>query len=208
MLTSFTHHTVSLLRYAPFLKTGNPAVIIISNWSLERVYHKALDKDPTALDSLLTRLEIVEVTDILDIEGFKEALAPASAATTVTPTTSPTAEDLSVTMSPREEELVASNSTIDLLPPNSPLMESSTSTPPLARHSAQPSTTTSQRYQILEEDLIPCAEQEVTREETVYEKFTRERREKRRKQQQEEDKLSAIDKIAIKGKTILFTGYN
>lgn len=183
-------------------------MIIISNFTLERCYHKALEKDPTALDSLLTRVEQIHLTHPLDIEGFKEALAQASPATTVTPTTSVVAEDSSVTISPREEELEASNSTIDLSPLNSPLMESPTSTPPLQRHSVQSLTTTTKEYEINEDELIPCKEVQVQREETSYEKFMRERREKVRKQQQEEDKISAIDKIAFKGKSILFTGYN
>ena len=110
-------------RYAPTIKRTNPAVIIISNFTLERCYHKALEKDPSALDSLLTRVEQIHLTHPLDIEGLKEALAQASPATTVTPTTSMVAEDSNVTISPREEELGASSSTIDLSPPNSPLME-------------------------------------------------------------------------------------
>ena len=185
----------------------NPSVVILSNWSPERVYSKAILKDPTALDSLLVRLQVVELTEPLDIDGFREALAQASPATTVTPTTSVVAEDSSVTISPREEELEASNSTIDLSPLNSPLMESPTSTPPLQRHSVQ-SLTMTKEYEINEDELIPCKEVQVQREETSYEKFMRERREKVRKQQQEEDKISAIDKIAFKGKSILFTGYN
>ena len=89
-------------------------MIIISNFTLERCYHKALEKDPSALDSLLTRVEQIHLTHPLDIEGFKEALAQASPATTVTPTTSVVAEDSSVTISPREEELEASSSTTDI----------------------------------------------------------------------------------------------
>ena len=192
-------------RYAPTIKRTNPAVIIISNYTLERCYHKALAKDPTALDSLLTRLEQIHLTAPLDIEGLREVLAPASAATTVIPTTLAPVEDSNVTTLTRVEELAASNSTIDLSPPNSPHTESVSSTPPLVHHSVQQSMN---RYQINEEELIPCQQEEVEREETTYERFMRERREKLRKQQQEEDKLSAIDRIAVKGKTILYTGYN
>lgn len=187
------------------IKSTNPAVIIASNWSPERVYHKALEKDPSALDSLLTRVEIVEITEPLDIDGFKEAIAQASAATTVTPTTSVLVEDLSVTTSPRVEELAASSSTIDQSPSNSPRTESPISTPPVRHLSPPPSTSKSKEYEINEEELIPCQEEEVQREETAYEKFMRERREKIQRKQRKEDAFSRLER---KGKNILFTGYN
>ena len=156
-------------RYASITKTTNPAVVILSNYSPERVYNKALMKDPTALDSLLARLTVVEIPEgeVLDIDGFREAIARASLATAATPTTSEVAEGSSVTISPREEELEASNSTIDLSPLNSPLMESPTSTPPLQRHSVQ-SLTMTKEYEINEDELIPCKEVQVQREETSF----------------------------------------
>ena len=111
------------------MKMTNPPVIFLSNWSPERVYAKALLKDPTALDSLLTRITVVEIKEgePLDIDGFKEAIARASLATTATPTTSEVAEGLNVTTFSREEELVLGNSTTET---QDLTTESPISTPP------------------------------------------------------------------------------
>lgn len=194
------------------MKRTNPAVIIISNYSLERCYHKALEKDPTALDSLKTRVTEISLHQPLDIDGLLEALATASVATTATLTTSSVVVEPSAPTSALQEALDLSSSTIDLTPPNSPPMESVTSTLPILHRSTPTSPLsqplTSNDYTINEDDLIPCQEVTTTREETPYEKFQRERREKIRKQQREEERISAIDRIAIKGKNILYTGYN
>jgi len=65
------------------LKKTNPPCIMISNFTLEEVFKKALAQNPLALQSLYPRLLIVEVTQPLDIAGFKEALASATYATTL-----------------------------------------------------------------------------------------------------------------------------
>lgn len=64
-------------------KRSNPPVIMISNYSLETVYRKALLENPEALDPLLTRLEVIAIPSgvVLDTEGFEDALAIATAAT-------------------------------------------------------------------------------------------------------------------------------
>lgn len=64
-------------------KKSNPPVIMISNYSLETVYRKALLENPEALDPLLTRLEVIQIPSgvVLDTEGFEESLATATAAT-------------------------------------------------------------------------------------------------------------------------------
>ena len=201
------------------MKMTNPPVVILSNWSPERVYHKAIEKDPTALDSILTRLLVVEIKEgePLDIDGFKEAIAQASLVTTVTPTTLEVAEDSTVRTFTREEELVLGNSTTEIqdLTTESPIY-----TPPMSpttqetQLSPQPSQllpvegTPPPGYQINEDEFIDCqvSVADGKREETNYERFQRERREKIRKQHIERE--SAIDRIARKGNTILFTGYN
>ena len=201
------------------MKMTNPPVVILSNWSPERVYHKAIEKDLTALDSLLTRLLVVEIKEgePLDIDGFKEAIAQASLVTTVTPTTLEVAEDSTVRTFTREGELVLGNSTteIQVLTTESPIY-----TPPMSpttqetQLSPQPSQllpvegTPPPGYQINEDEFIDCqvSVADGKREETNYERFQRERREKIRKQHIERE--SAIDRIARKGNTILFTGYN
>lgn len=198
------------------MKMTNPPVVILSNWSPERVYSKAILKDPTALDSLLTRLLVVEIKEgePLDIDGFKEAIAQASLATTVIPTTSEVVEDLTVTTFTKEKELDLNNSTTET---QDSTTESPIYTPPMSpsTQETQLSPTASQLlpiegtpppgYQINEDELIPCQEEEVTREETTYEKFMRERREKIQKKQRKEDAFTRLER---KGKNILFTGYN
>ena len=206
-------------RYASITKTTNPAVVILSNYSPERVYNKALMKDPTALDSLLARLTVVEIPEgeVLDIDGFREAIARASLATTATPTTSEVAEGLNVTTFSREEELVLGNSTTET---QDLTTESPISTPPTTpstqetQLSPQPSQllpvqgTPPPGYEINEDEFIDCqvSVADGKRPETNYERFQRERREKIRKQHTERE--SAIDRIARKGNIILFTGYN
>ena len=185
-------------RYAPTMKLTNPPVIILSNYSPEKVYAKALMKDQFALDSLLVRLQVVELTEPLDIDGFREALAQASPATTATPTTSEVVEASNVPTSPRALELAADNSTTEIVdlttespistPPQTPTesMTSSTQTPP----------TTPPQYQINEDELIEgtISVADGKREETPYERFMRERREKIRKQQRQEDAFSRLER--------------
>ena len=214
-------------RYASITKTTNPAVVILSNYSPERVYNKALMKDPTALDSLLARLTVVEIPEgeVLDIDGFREAIARASLATTATPTTSEVAEGLNVTTSSSPRELAVDNSTTEIVdlttesqictPPTSPRSQTSSTqspTPPVDQLlpvlGTPPPSPVVNNYQIIEDELIdaPISIADGKRPETNYERFQRERREKIRKQHTERE--SAIDRIARKGNNILFTGYN
>ena len=213
-------------RYGPTMKMTNPPVVILSNWSVERVYHKAIEKDPTAVDSLLTRLLIVKVeeNDPLDIDGFNEALARASAATTVIPTTLEVAQASAVTTSSKDKELDLNNSTTEATQELSPsFMESPICTPPwmIAQHPSTPPPaqemdlnlpilgTPSVEHQINEEELIYAPElvPEKSDNAITYEKFISERRKKIREKQREED--SSFKRLERgKNNTILFTGYN
>jgi len=209
-------------------------VILLSNYSPQRVYHKALEKDPTALDSLITRLNILEILEgePLDIDGLLEAIATASAATTATSTTSADAEVLNATTFSAQTQVTVVTDSITapvVITTNQELQESAISSPemiPLNETDLSSVRTPEEdelrgralallpipgtpdpRYSINEEDLIPSTTVEVERPETVYEKFQRERREQIRKQ----DKLereSSIDRVSRKGKNVIFTGYN
>jgi len=202
------------------MKRTNPAVIIISNYSLERCYHKALEKDPTALDSLKTRVTEISLHQPLDIDGLRAALATASVATTATLTTSSVVVEPSAPTSALQEALDLSSSTIEHLVEinqQSPQEESQICTPPwmIAQH-RQPSTpnspihyppsTPDPRYSIDEDELIYQPEEvpEKSDYQKAYERFQKERREKIRKKNQE----SSIDRVSRKGDKILFTGYN
>jgi len=199
-------------------------VILLSNYEVARVYHKALEKDHTAIDSLLTRLEVIEIMEgqPLDIDGFREALARASLATTVIPIISVDAEDTPVPTSPKDKEPEASSSTT--VTPES-ITESviSTSTPPLNKSSdsvemeaatwldrllQEPTKSmTSSRYEIDEDELIDAQPQPVEKSDhqKIYERFQQERREKLRDKHRKED---AFERLERSKKGRLFTGYN
>ena len=193
-------------------------MVLLSNWSPERVYNKAIAKDSTALDSLLTRLFVVEIKEgePLDIDGFREAIVRASLATTATPTTLEVVEDLIVNTFTKEKELDLNNSTTETQESttesqiSTPIDSYQCNTPPPSPPPPQLPVegTPPPGYQINEDEFIDCqvSVADGKREETNYERFQRERREKIRKQHIERE--SAIDRIARKGNTILFTGYN
>lgn len=57
-----------------FMKETNPPCLITSNYSLDQCYRKALEKNHEALDSLKTRLDVLELSEPVDILGFARAL--------------------------------------------------------------------------------------------------------------------------------------
>lgn len=57
-----------------YLKCKKIPVIIMSNFSLEQCYAGALAKDPNKLDTLLSRLEVIELLHPLDSLGLAKAL--------------------------------------------------------------------------------------------------------------------------------------
>jgi len=183
-------------------------VILLSNYDLAKVYHKALDKDMTAIDSLLTRVEVIQILEgePLDIDGFREALAQASLATTVIPTTSEVVKPSNAPTSPSPAEQEVNNSTIET--PGS-TMESAIfiSTPPPTKSSDSTTTSRSSRYEIDEEDFIYAPEPAVEKSDhqKIYEKFQQERREQLRKKQRKEDAFERLEKSR---RGSLFTGYN
>lgn len=59
---------------AQILKVKNLPVVTTANFPMEKCYAAALEKDPNKLDTLLDRLEIVELTSPLDSLGLALAL--------------------------------------------------------------------------------------------------------------------------------------
>lgn len=57
-----------------YRKKANLPVMILANFTLEQCYAKALERDPNKLDTLQTRLQVVEVVQPLDTVGFARAL--------------------------------------------------------------------------------------------------------------------------------------
>lgn len=180
----------------------------------------------------MTRLTVVQVEEPLDINGFREAIAQACAATTATPTTSVTVEDSTVRTSTKEKELDLDNSTIEQQQENNDLTqeESMICTPPwknvmtvdqemdanaeaATEHATAlamlPLPGTPQHHplnpSIDEDDLILSTDTpEKTSFQKAYERFQKERRDKMRKEREE----SSIDRLERKGKNTLYTGYN
>lgn len=94
------------------VKETNPPVVMISNRTLEENWANALLKNHQALAPLYVRLTVVEVTQPLDIQGFLEAIASATYATTPPPTifsdadlTTVLSEQLSISQPSQEEEV-------------------------------------------------------------------------------------------------------
>jgi len=56
------------------LKSKNIPVIILSNFTLEEVYHNTLLKDNSKLETLQDRLLQIQLTQPIDIKGLAEAL--------------------------------------------------------------------------------------------------------------------------------------
>lgn len=201
------------------MKKSNPPTVILANWDLPKVYHKALEKDHSAIDSLMTRVQVVEIMEghPLDIDGFREALALASAATIVTPITSQAAVDLTVTTSQSLGESVVDLCTSEThlespicTPPSSPNVHS------VAYRAQQdaiiqsvddlvPATPNPHQMTLTDDDLLDVPVADGTRQLSAYERFQNQLREKRRPN----DRESSIDRMAKKTKSgTMFTGYN
>ena len=63
----------------------NPALILLSNYSLEEVYKKSLSQYPSCLQPIYKRFLVVEATEPIDNLGLIEALVQALLATTAPP---------------------------------------------------------------------------------------------------------------------------
>lgn len=110
------------------VKTTNPPVIMLSNYTLEQNWAKALLANQQKLQPLLVRLTVVEVVQPLDIQGFKEALAIASYAYIVQQGKENSVSDLDLTnllsisqMSEDSQEI--SDLSLSESPPSSPPLQ-------------------------------------------------------------------------------------
>lgn len=193
------------------LKRCNPALIILSNYSLEQVYKKALSVYPTCLDPIYKRFEVVEAVSPIDNQGLVEALVAALLATTPPPS----AEILEklrglVSLPCFSNSLSASITALpDAVSPVGAVLTNSASSveemPFIADASGTPEQASLNPFPLMmqaaETPTVSAKEKQ-----SKHDRFMELRRKKIR--EQSEDKISSIDKIAMKGNKRLFSGYN
>lgn len=105
------------------VKTSNPPVIIVSNYTLEENWKNAITLNPKAVDPLHVRLLVIEALTPLDLEGFKGALALATYATTPPPVVVSDVEMtnvLSASLTLADNQLSTSDNDLSISPPSSP----------------------------------------------------------------------------------------
>ena len=184
------------------MKYENPAIILLSNYSLEEVYKKALLQFPSCLNPIYERFLVVEATEPIDNLGLIEALVTALLATTAPPSAEIIQELRSLISNPVE---VQSSSILNIVPCNAPSQAIVASSESVSSVNAEQSSADA------DGTLAPVSSNSQvmsTQPETriaFAERFMQERREKLRKEQ---DKVSSIDKITFKGNKRLFSGYN
>jgi len=210
------------------MKRTNPALIILSNYSLEQVYRKALLSYPTCLDPIYKRFEVIEATSPIDNQGLLEALALALSATTppasavileklrnlLTPSisnllnsatstviqsvTSPVGVRFERSASPVEQE--ASNVIVDGTEMSSLLGRSFINDIPINPTLVQEPTGVLQS--MMQSPILGM--QTISAKPSKHERFMQMRREKIREQQTE--KVSSLDLIRRKGNILLYDG--
>lgn len=184
------------------MKLTNPAVVILSNYSLEFIYHRALAAHPEALDPIYKRFLVVEATEPIDNQGLIEALVSALLATTAPPSAETIQELRSLISNPSP---TMSSSAPIIVPCNAPSQAIATSNESVSSVNAEQSSADADgTLAPVSSNSQVMSNQPETR--TAFaERFMQERREKLRKEQ---DKVSSIDKITFKGNKRLFSGYN
>lgn len=169
-------------------KKINSPVIILSNYSPHKAFQKALLKNDEALDSFLTRLEVIEIPQWtkLDLKGFREALAQATLATTLlhlSPLIS--YSDLDLTNRLSELETLESNSKSPQSSPvlqrskrlRSELVQSTESTNYYPEsESSSPTTALAVSESLLDQATSSIAPVALATEEVCYKKFKKFRR--------------------------------
>lgn len=214
-IKEFSQGTVMNLRQkgGQRLKMTNPALVILSNYSLEEVYKKSLSQYPNCLQPIYKRFLVVEALEPIDNQGLIEALVQALLATTAPPTVEIIQELRSLISSPLG---VQSSSAPIIVQPNA-----------LSQDGAQLTTSASS---VTEELLSAIADgtpepessnlapsgallalmtqpqgmQTASAKPSKHDKFMEMRRKKIREQQ--EERVSSIDRIKMKGNKRLYDG--
>lgn len=181
------------------MKRANPALIILSNSSLEQVYRKALAANPSVLDPMYKRFMIVEATEPIDNQGFIEALVAALSATTapeilaklralICPVTATTPSSVSSTVTPYAESLATA--------------ASSSSASTASSQEANADADGLMESLATQQETLTVSAEEPRQNEHLYERWRQERRAKIR----EQNKVSSMDLITFKGRKRLYNG--
>ena len=204
-LKEFSQGTVMNLRQkgGQRLKMTNPALIILSNYSLEQVYKKNLSQYPSCLAPIYKRFLIVEAVEQIDNLGLIEALVQALLATTAPPSAEIIQELRSLISSPLG---VQSTGVQSIVPYNVPSPDGATSTTSASSVTEEPQsaavdgTPRQESWSLPQAPLRPTA----SAKQSKHDKFMEMRRQKVR--EQSEQRISSIDRITMKGNKRLFNG--
>lgn len=210
-LKEFSQGTVMNLRQkgGQRLKMSNPALIILSNYSLEQVYKKSLSLYPSCLDPIYKRFQVVEATEPIDNLGLIEALVQALLATTAPPSAALIQELRSLISNPLGSQLSSAQTIVQCNAPSQDTapLEENVSSAIVQDLSADASGIPRQESSNSQVMSNPPETQTVSVEERRLNEHVMERwRQERRAKIISENKVSSIDRIRYKGKTILFDG--
>ena len=213
-IKEFSQGTVMNLRQkgGQRLKMTNPALVILSNYSLEEVYKKSLSQYPNCLQPIYKRFLVVEATNPIDNQGFIEALVQALLATTVPPSAEIIQELRSLISSPLG---VQSSSALNIVPCNVPFQDGATSTTSassvteeqlsaLADGTPEPESSNQPTGALLALMTPQLEMRTVSAKPSKHDKFMEARRKKIR--EQNEERVSSIDRIKMKGNKRLYDG--
>lgn len=194
------------------MKYTNPAIILLSNFSLEQVYKKALLQYPTCLEPIYERFLVVEATEPIDNQLLVEALVSALLATTAPPSAEIIQELRSLISSPLG---VQSSSALNIVPCNVPSQDGATSTTSVSSvteeqetapvdGTPEPESSNQPMGALLALMTPPQGMPTASAKQSKHEKFMEARRKKIR--EQSEERISSIDRIRMKGSIRLYDG--
>lgn len=185
------------------MKFTNPAIILLSNYSLEQVYKKALAQYPQCLAPIYKRFLVVEATEPIDNLGLIEALVQALLATTAPPSAEIIQELRSLISNPLGVQLDGALSTAQCSVPSQDGATSdidvstATEEPVSAPVDGTPAPVT---WSLPQPPVRPIASAKSSK----HEKFMEMRRKKIR--EQNEERVSSIDRISIINGKRVFNG--
>ena len=196
------------------MKYENPAVVLLSNFSLEQVYKKSLSQYPNCLDPIYKRFKVIEATEPIDNQGLIEALVSALLATTAPPSAE-TIQELRSLISAHSE--VRSFSALNTVQCSVPSQDGATSTTSassateeqlsvIADGTPEPESSNAPSGALLALMTAQPEMQTASAKPSKHDKFMEMRRKKIR--EQSEERMSSIDRIAMKGNKRLFSGYD
>ena len=191
----------------------NPALVILSNYSLEEVYKKSLSQYPNCLQPIYKRFLVVEALEPIDNQGLIEALVQALLATTAPPTAEIIQELRSLISSPLGVQSSSAPITVQpnaLSQDGAQLTTSASSVTEellsaIADGTPEPeSSNLAPSGALLALMTQPQGMPTASAKQSKHDKFMEMRRQKVR--EQSEQRISSIDRIKMKGNKRLYDG--